>query len=599
MQKHVMNRLLILSVFLSTQQLLAIAAKCSTDPCTNIGGGEWMAFDDEKSCKKLEHCCWSGKECRALKFSEFKTEGSASKEKTPSMKFKDNPFNPPNKDKARLLPIGPPIFPHCPPPMPFPEMCHPRRNEPFVIEPPMNIPYCLRIPCSKDRHSQSKYDRDLRSCGEQPGCYFDRELYEYRDAFGPSVLPGVPVCQLAIRTKILPREAENVIYMYGFWNPYFTNCFLNTFHDEIMEGPPGCKLIPLLEAFHVKPKLAGWRGILPKECGYIGACWMKGECLYPLNPKSLTIEVQQKYDFNKYEIPFGRPKCQHFNPSNPYTAVKSYHSCLSAGCSVDSSITMKYYHYMFAIGNTMSAKDHWLYWDLVLSGVLGPHNIDSVQWKYNKDVKFGARPPPPPKISKPVDNAFPFPVPNRGGAKSLSMPPLPRRGKSEACGHIFRPWNFRPCPPDKLPPMHYNKYCPYKPLNLPRFPRLKGSFDGCCDINECYISRSDIRNAYSGPATYVTKWSSWSHCSVSCGGKGYRYKYRRHVGPLVKHNKIVEKDTESCYNECAGWGRWSEWSRCPNRDCARQERSRECLPEGSICKGASEETRLCNASWWC
>lgn len=48
---------------------------------------------------------------------------------------------------------------------------------------------------------------------------------------------------------------------YGFWNPYFTQCTLETFEEEINEEPVGCKVIPYMEkAFKIRPKAAGWKG---------------------------------------------------------------------------------------------------------------------------------------------------------------------------------------------------------------------------------------------------------------------------------------------------------------------------------------------------
>lgn len=49
------------------------------------------------------------------------------------------------------------------------------------------------------------------------------------------------------------------IFQYGSWNPYFTNCLLNEFDSEIRKGPVGCELLPVVEAFKVTPKFAGWK----------------------------------------------------------------------------------------------------------------------------------------------------------------------------------------------------------------------------------------------------------------------------------------------------------------------------------------------------
>ena len=47
--------------------------------------------------------------------------------------------------RSLITPQLPPgIFNGCVPPVPFPGNCKPARNEPYVVECPINIPYCLR-----------------------------------------------------------------------------------------------------------------------------------------------------------------------------------------------------------------------------------------------------------------------------------------------------------------------------------------------------------------------------------------------------------------------------------------------------------------------
>lgn len=55
-----------------------------------------------------------------------------------------------------------------------------------------------------------KLDQSQQLCGTQSGCYFDLELHEYRRAYGDAVLPGVPVCHLAIRNSVFQTKASLV-----------------------------------------------------------------------------------------------------------------------------------------------------------------------------------------------------------------------------------------------------------------------------------------------------------------------------------------------------------------------------------------------------
>lgn len=67
--------------------------------------------------------------------------------------------------------------------------------------------FSSRIPCDKDR---PELDARQSQCSDTPGCFFDRSLGDYRKRFGHSVMPGVPVCHLAIRNEVFLTEARKV-----------------------------------------------------------------------------------------------------------------------------------------------------------------------------------------------------------------------------------------------------------------------------------------------------------------------------------------------------------------------------------------------------
>ena len=62
-------------------------------------------------------------------------------------------------------------------------------------------------------------DQDPSGCLSQPGCAFDFELSAYRTFLNQAILPGVPVCHLAIRNEAFHRQANlyiqevNLFYM--------------------------------------------------------------------------------------------------------------------------------------------------------------------------------------------------------------------------------------------------------------------------------------------------------------------------------------------------------------------------------------------------
>ena len=192
------------------------------------------------------------------------------------------------------------------------------------------------------------------------------------------------------------------------------------------------------------------------QCALINGCWSKDHgCVYPVDLHDDKSKSSQGGRFSRMnEIVYGRHKCQHFDDSSPRNILKSYHRCLSAGCSVDDSVTDMYYNHLFTIGNELSAKKHWQFWENVLRGFVGAFNIDEEYNKYQSG--------------------------------SLQLARLP------SGSNFFKDCGGRPCRPNR--PFIYKRssYCPYKPFFVPGSHLLKGSFEECCDIHLCYLPKSQV-----------------------------------------------------------------------------------------------------------
>uniref|UniRef100_A0AAY4EXQ4 Semaphorin-2A n=1 Tax=Denticeps clupeoides TaxID=299321 RepID=A0AAY4EXQ4_9TELE len=91
-------------------------------------------------------------------------------------------------------------------------------------------------------------------------------------------------------------------------------------------------------------------------------------------------------------------------------------------------------------------------------------------------------------------------------------------------------------------------------------------------------------------------WSSWSQCSVSCGG-GHYQRTRTCSNPAPKHGGdiCIGLHTEEALcntQECeGGWGGWSDWGECD--DEGLQTRNRTCAISPAPCQGNSTQQRQC------
>ena len=322
--------------------------------------------------------------------------------------------------------------------------------------------------------------------------------------------------------------------------------------------------------------------------------------------------------FKSKEITYGRPKCQHFDTSSPLNILRSYHRCLSAGCAVDSQVTYIYFNLLYSVGLELTIEQHWNYWGDVEKGMVGAFNLGQVIGDYGYGSAVNRPTTKPPTTTT---GPFDFPFPGGPPASNFGAPPPPQLPKlpsvpglppkkpsnhplsfytppvkDDRCGIAFRSYGGRPCAPPVFPPPKRNSYCPYKQFYVPRFCRLQGSFDGCCDINLCYLPKSEISKMHSGPSHYYSEWSLFSECSASCGG-GIQKRYRKCISD--DRSKCTERleDIKRCNTKkCPEWSNWGSYTPC-SITCGQsgiQTRTRKCEPQGSFCVGDNEEVRDCN-----
>ncbi|CAH8874719.1 unnamed protein product [Trichobilharzia szidati] len=172
------------------------------------------------------------------------------------------------------------------------------------------------------------------------------------------------------------------------------------------------------------------------------------------------------------------------------------------------------------------------------------------------------------------------------------LPPCPVGGSwspwspwsecSATCGEGGTQNRRRTC--DNPPPSNGGRSCPGQEL------MVRACNRGPCPVNGGW-----------------GKWTSWSHCSHSCGG-GQRRRTRLCDSPAPAYGgedcpPTGSTETSECQSEACpihgDWSNWSSWSAC-SRTCGvgLQSRERECTqpqPQfgGRLCRGSAKEIRTC------
>lgn len=283
----------------------------------------------------------------------------------------------------------------------------------------------------------------------------------------------------------------------------------------------------------------------------------------------VNVKSGQRFSVNPLELRYGRPQCQPFNTANPYEVIKSIHQCYAAGCSLDEGYASGYYALMYKIGEKMpNINDHWIYWNDVLAGNVNHKDVvDGIKWTWTNDFK----------------NDFTLESLKPTIPDVTSSPQVP----ASFCDPVIRFFGRRPCAPKYTPPRD-DTSCPFK--QLPSYSSLKGSLEGCCDINPCYLSRQEIAIMHSGPSYYYTEWSEFGPCSAR-QGNGVMKRKRK----CISHDEDLCTESEENTAVCGNWLPWSGWSNCPF-NCATQQRFRSCSTgNNSDCRtGVNREARRCN-----
>ena len=344
--------------------------------------------------------------------------------------------------------------------------------------------------------------------------------------------------------------------------------------------------------------------INPRECALIGACWKKGNCIYPANAQGQpTVRSSNDKPGNRQLSAnlFGQPICARFDDSTVDKFLSSYHQCLSTGCA--SNVDRKTLQDKLieagrqAFGPSYSPAFH-QYLQKVYSGEARPDNYRKVIQRLRNPIFPGPFPFPfPPVLPNlphlPGPSIIPFSLEsNAGGSRSFGLGGGAGQGNSgyPPSGGVF------PFPPVYPRPPPSNR-CPYNQQNY-RYPGVKpltGSFSGCCRKPVCYLPKTDLYNPYSGISTYLSQWSEWTDCTVSCGG-GDQNRTRKCIGAYCDPNNpgglIIQTRTCNAH-PCPRYDNWGRWTPC-SKSCAGgiRKRERTCIGKGK-CQGPSEESAPC------
>jgi len=146
--------------------------------------------------------------------------------------------------------------------------------------------------------------------------------------------------------------------------------------------------------------------------------------------------------------------------------------------------------------------------------------------------------------------------------------------------------------------------CPYSSPSFGNYPGLKGKFTGCCKRHQCFYPRSALHKQHSGVASYYGSWTTWSKCSVTCGG-GRQERKRECVSINNQPCEIISGadsvEEKICNDQqCPQITNWGAWSLC-SVTCGLgvQERYRSCVPVGSCPNERLSEQQECAAASEC
>ena len=354
----------------------------------------------------------------------------------------------------------------------------------------------------------------------------------------------------------------------------------------------------------------------------IGACWRRADrfCAYPSNSRGEPTVRSSNDASNRRQGPssyYGLPVCYPLQLTPKSTDfLSSYHTCLASGCAANVDQQTLWNHLIQA-GSSLPFPYNTQYISMVYSGACRPDNYQTVL------ANIIPRPPSRPTYYPTIlPNSF-----NIGGRSgNVSAKGLIFGGGNQGqqgagvgnllgslagagFGNLFGTGGGNPLgnlgglgfpvppilfPPGFVPPVNP---CPYAALQTqsnvyPGLPRLTGSFVGCCDQPLCYTPKTDLYNPYSGVSSYLSQWSQWKDCSVSCGG-GLQNRTRSCVGGSCSANSLLLQTRTCNTHKCPRYSSWGPWSAC-SATCGGGTRTRSRVCEGTgTCTGDASESEPC------
>ena len=319
----------------------------------------------------------------------------------------------------------------------------------------------------------------------------------------------------------------------------------------------------------------------------LGACWITPPnglpyCAYPVNSQGRpTLRSSARNSNSRIQSGYGQPVCFPFSATaTGANFLSSYDSCLRAGCSTTVS-SNDLWQQLISVGNAANLDNTYklIYQAMVYQNLVRPDN-------YQEVLDTLANPPNPICLAQQypgfnfqsafqtiplLPNSFMFDTSGRtgglggnslqlicaslfGGAAGGSAASNPL---ASLCSNPFSPITgpqFNPCP------YQVQQY------NLPGFPTLSGSFEGCCDQPRCFTPRPDLSNSYSGYTGYLSTWTAWGRCSRSCGG-GSQTRSRQCINNYdagCTSDPTIKMEQKSVCNgdPCPAYLDWTNWSAC-------------------------------------
>ena len=321
----------------------------------------------------------------------------------------------------------------------------------------------------------------------------------------------------------------------------------------------------------------------------LGACWITPPnglpyCAYPVNSQDRpTLRPSQTARSTSRRIKFGygQPVCLPFSDTaTGANFLSSYDRCLKAGCFTTVSRN-DVWQQLISLGNAANLDNTYkfIYQAMVYRNLVRPDN-------YQQVLDILANPRNPICLAQRfpgfnfqsalqtiplLPNSFTFDTSGRtGGLGGNNLQQICASLFGGAAGGSAASNPLASLCSNPLSPITGPQFnpCPYQvqQYNLPGFPTLSGSFEGCCDQPRCFIPRLNFLNCYSGYTGYLSTWTAWGRCSRSCGG-GTQTRSRQCINNYdagcTSDTTMEMEQTNVCNGDpCPAYLNWSNWTLC-------------------------------------